>query len=241
MDTTNETQATKTRKPTKSIADLEAARAAIVREYDAARAEADRLRDDTTATDEQRRAAYQRAWSFAPRIKAASAAITRAKNAANPTYAGSGLTNLKVATPYGTFSRRTPRAYTHLIVVRETEAYRQRSLTREIADQEKQIAEYTAKLPKCDANGVGVEVRRNSYDGSVMRFTHNYREYITGCRQSIVDARERAARPREWFAFRWSQSLKNAMAGVRSLQTGYHQPGDHEVHVYEVATGKEVV
>lgn len=239
MDTTNETQATKTRKPTKSIAELEAARAALVAEHDAAHHEADRLRTDPTATDEQRRAAWDRAWSFSPRIKAASAALTRARNLEAGTTRHMPL--LRVQTPQGTFERRTPRLYTHLIVARETEAYRQRHLTREIADQEKQIAEYTAKLPECDANGVGVEVRRNSYDGSVMRFTHNYRKYITDCRQSIVDARERAARPREWFAFRWSQSQKNALAGVRSLQTGYHQPGDYEVHIYEVATGKEVV
>lgn len=182
-------------------------------------------------------AAQHVAWK---KVSTTQAAITRAKHlAADPEYKSSAK-KLTVATQYGTFSRRTPRAYTHLIVVRETEVYRQRSRALRIAAQESTIVEYTAMLPKCDADGTFVE-DRGTFNGKPFTTTHNYREYIEHCHTRIAQIREDAARPRNWFAYRWSQSLRNAVAAVRSLSTGYYKPGDHEAHIYEVATGKEVM
>lgn len=182
--------------------------------------------------------ASRTAWD---RRKVALAAYTRAKHAADPTYVRAEKT-LRVTTPYGTFERTTPRPYTHLVVMRETEAYLRRVLERDIASEEKYLAEYVAKLPLCDANGIYVETMRSAYDGTSWTVDHNYREYVERAQKRLVELRERLAHlsgPTGWGYYRWSSTLRNALGGLREIQRIFGA-GGYEAHVIEVATGTEV-
>ena len=177
------------------------------------------------------------------RRSAAQAAVTKARRATDPTFAGGAKPTLRVATEHGTFERTTHRRYTHLIIARETEASIRRRLVASIATDEQQMAKYRAKLPLCDANGDFVETRPGFQgDGKPWTIVHHYREYIENCEKRIARTREELAKlsgPGAWYAARWSQSYRNALGGVREIQSSKYVTS--ECKVYEIANGKQVL
>ncbi len=157
--------------------------------------------DDGSALD----AAYAKS-------RAARTALTRARHAADPAFAPRDKL-LQAVTEFGTFERRTPRSYTHVVLY-------QRNADQLAAESCETIANLEVHLASVRSNP------RNAI------YAKRLEKQIEGYRQVLAD-------PTKWICYRWSQTFRAACAGKRELLKWTNVKIERAV-VCEVVTGKVV-